>query len=240
MTGIYHGLIPAFIFYISVMLHTILSSRFFASLSAAVLLFSCSACSDDDDELNADSVDYETTAVDLGLPSGVKWANRNVGASSSEQFGTFFAWAETVTKTDFKLANYKFYKNSDYVKTLPSTIEATEYDAAHTTWGESWRLPLKSEYKELLTYATWTWTSQNGVQGYKVTGPNGNSIFFPANGCLSGSEAINQGSRGSYWTAGSVSPIVTDNVTILQFTADGAVLDFNSRYVGRNIRAVSE
>ena len=72
----------------------------------------------------------------------------------------------------------------------------SQYDAATANWGGSWRMPKSTELKELIDNCTWTWTTQNGVNGYKVIGTNGNSIFLPAAG-LYGSLLDYAGSNGS-------------------------------------------
>ena len=133
--------------------------------------------------------------VDLGLPSGTKWATCNVGADSPEDYGDHFAWGETTPKSS---SNYNY---SGTPTTLP-----LDRDAAYTNWGTSWRMPTKDERSELINtnYTTWTWTTQNGVKGYKVTSQtNGNSIFLPAAGYRAGSGWNSAGSGGLYWSSSS-------------------------------------
>ena len=131
--------------------------------------------------------------VDLGLPSGLLWATTNVGANRPEEYGKYFAWAETTPKAEYSWNTYKYangtensltkyctsytYGNVDYKENLDS-----EDDAATTNWGEPWRTPTLQESQELINYCTWKYTSLNGTYGYSVTGPNGNSIFIPAAG----------------------------------------------------------
>lgn len=136
------------------------------------------------------------TWIDLGLPSGTKWATMNVGADSPEDYGDYFAWGETTTKSTNTSSNYNYSSN-------PTTLPL-DRDAAYTNWGNSWRMPTKAEQDELRnsSYTTWTWTTQNGVRGYKVTSKtNGNSIFLPAAGYRYNSGLYDAGSYGYYWSS---------------------------------------
>ena len=146
------------------------------------------------------------TWVDLGLPSGTKWATCNVGATTPEEYGDYFAWGETSTKETYDEDNCPTY--GLYMPTLETQgyIDSEDkltpqYDAATANWGGSWRMPTSSELNELHTNCTWTWTAQNGVNGYKVTGPSGASIFLPAAGARFESSLHNAGSYGSYWSS---------------------------------------
>ena len=150
--------------------------------------------------------------VDLGLPSGTKWAACNVGATKPEEFGGYYAWGETEEKSNYSWSTYKwcngsydsltkYCTSSSYGTVDNKTVLAPQDDVAHVKWGGSWRMPTLDEQEELLNKCTWSWTTQNGVNGYKVTGPNGNSIFLPAAGyrCASGAYVI--GSSGSCWSS---------------------------------------
>ena len=153
--------------------------------------------------------------VDLGLPSGLKWATCNVGATTPEEYGDYFAWGEVEPKTTYNLSTYKYCVdnydnltkycyNSDYGKdgfTDNKTVLDPEDDAATANWGGAWRMPTTEEQRELVGNCTWDWTTQNGVNGYKVTGPNGNSIFLPTAGCMNGSTLDYAGSNGYYWSS---------------------------------------
>jgi len=134
--------------------------------------------------------------VDLGLPSGVKWASCNVGASSPEEYGNYYAWGETVSKSEFTENNsITNYKNFGDVKGNP------QYDAAQANMGGRWRLPTKSEMEELKDKCTWTLTTMNGVKGYEVKGLNDNSIFLPLAGFYIGSSHKHTEKSGQYWTS---------------------------------------
>jgi hypothetical protein len=149
--------------------------------------------------------------VDLGL--SVKWATCNVGASKPEEYGDYFAWGETQPKTTYDWSTYKWcngsyntltkYNNSSSYGTVDNKtqLELSD-DAARANWGGSWRMPTRAEQDELRENCTWTWTTQNGVNGYKVTSKkNGNSIFLPAAGCRYDSSLGYAGSYGYYWSS---------------------------------------
>lgn len=136
--------------------------------------------------------------VDLGLSA--KWATCNVGASSPQEYGDYYAWGETEKKDLYAMNNYKFNKNTrsnDFddmllTKYCPhhwwtyydkkEQLDAKD-DVARVCWGGQWHMPSAYEMEELIHKCTWTWTKEKGIEGYKVTGPNGNSIFLPACGC---------------------------------------------------------
>ena len=130
--------------------------------------------------------------VDLGLR--VKWATCNVGAVTPEEYGDYFAWGETKPKSSYNSSTYSYSSN-------PSVLPLSK-DAARVNWGGTWRMPTQAELQELKTNCTWTWTTQNGVKGCKVTSmSNGNSIFLPAAGRYSGSSLYQAGNEGYYWSS---------------------------------------
>lgn len=186
-------------------------------------------------------------AVDLGLPSGLKWAIFNVGATKPEEYGGYFAWGETEPKSHYNWSTYKWCNGSKYSITKYNinarygtvdnkTILDPEDDAAHVNWGGSWRMPTYEEWTELKTLCTWTWTSQNGVNGRKVTGPNGNSIFLPA----AGSGPNYAGSYGYYWSSSRCSSSHAYNA--YYGSGDSYKLDgyYSERCIGFPVRPVSE
>lgn len=144
----------------------------------------------------------ETGAVDLGL--SVKWATYNVGATSPEEYGDYYAWGEVETKIDYTEENYKFSKKDEYgfyEYELPeglTDISGTKYDAATANWGNGWRMPTKLELIELEDKTTVVWTNYNGVDGIRIIGPNGNSIFLPSAGFR---DEYGRGGYGCYWGA---------------------------------------
>ena len=143
-------------------------------------------------------------AIDLGL--SVKWASCNVGAESPEEYGDYFAWGETTPKSSYSLSNSVTFGLSTSALESRGIIGSdgnltAAYDAATVNWGSAWRMPTKAEQDELQNNCTWEWTTQNGVNGYKVTGTNGNSIFLPAAGYRYSTSLYNAGSYGGYWSA---------------------------------------
>ncbi len=148
--------------------------------------------------------------VDLGLPSGLKWATCNVGATTPEEYGDYFAWGEVESKATYNWDTYKYYGGSNVTKYTGNdkTVLDPEDDAATANWGGVWRMPTKAEQDELRNNCTWDWTIQNGVNGYEVTGPNGNSIFLPAAGYMYVGTLNGAGSYGYYWSSSlyAVSP----------------------------------
>ena len=169
--------------------------------------------------------------VDLGLPSGLRWATCNVGASTPTAYGNYYAWGETTTKETYNSSTYTYSGNQT---TLPSSA-----DAATANWGSGWRMPTYDELNELRNNCTVTWTTQNGVYGRLFTGPNGNSIFLPAAGGRYGSELYNAGSDGGYWSS-SLYTGSTDIAWYLYFhSIDYFVLD-SYRCYGFTVRAVCQ
>ena len=183
--------------------------------------------------------------VDLGL--SVKWATMNVGANSPEDYGDYFAWGETSTKSTYEWSTYKYCNgsyntltkyntSSDYGTVDNKTTLELSDDAAQANWGGAWRMPTDAEMTELLEQCTWTWTTQNGVNGYKVTSKsNGNSIFLPAAGYCLGSSLGSAGSNGSsYWSSSlHTYPNLAWGVGFLNVCRSG-----NLRFSGRPVRPV--
>lgn len=174
-------------------------------------------------------VEYEY--VDLGLPSGLKWATHNIGATTPEEYGNYYAWGEVLPKNTYTEANSLTYGKS------MNDISGTEYDAATVNWGGDWRMPTRAEQQELLLNCTWTWTTQNGVNGYKVTSKiNGNSIFLPAAGYRDGSSLYDAGSYGYYWG----STPYDSNAFNLVFHSSNHYTSSYDRNRGRSVRPVVE
>lgn len=145
-------------------------------------------------------------AVDLGLPSGLKWATCNVGATKPEEAGGFYAWGEVAEKDAYEWKTYKWCEDGSYSKLTKYNENVSVYtlepedDAAHVLWGGSWRMPTREEFEELLTKCTRKFTTQNEVRGLLVTGPNGNSIFLPSAGYNPGTQVQWTNNRGYWWT----------------------------------------
>ena len=171
-------------------------------------------------------------AVDLGL--SVKWATCNVGANSPEEYGDYFAWGEVSPEY-----SYTSYNCSTYGVSMTDISGNPQYDAATANWGGAWRMPTKAELEELLSNCTWEWTTLNGVNGRKVTGPNGNSIFLPAAGYRYGTSSGHVGSGGYYWSS---TPYEDDDcyACFLYFYSGYCDWGWGSRYHGQSVRPVLE
>ena len=175
--------------------------------------------------------------VDLGLPSSLKWATCNVGASIPEEYGDYFAWGEVDSKKYYDWSTYKYCVNivTNIIKYCTNsqygynqfvdnkiTLDL-EDDAAAANWGGTWRMPSDAEWDELRNNCTWVWTTQNGVNGYKVVGKNGNSIFLPAAGLYYGSLGFRGlGGNGWYWSS-----LLYSNVPVCAY-----IMHFNPNDVG--------
>ena len=186
--------------------------------------------------------------VDLGL--SVKWATCNVGASSPEEYGDYFAWGEVEPKEVYDWNTYKWCNGSEYSLTKyctnssygtvdnKTTLELSD-DAARANWGGSWRMPTREEQDELRQQCIWTWTTQNGVNGYKVTGTNGNSIFLPAAGYRDDSLFDYAGSLGYYWSS-SLNTGNPGGAWYVYFVSDSVHRYSNERYCGFSVRPVCQ
>ena len=168
--------------------------------------------------------------VDLGL--SVKWATCNVGANSPEEYGQYFAWGETSPKTVFTEENSLTNK-----KHMEDFSGDEQYDAAAANWGGGWRMATSDEYTELINDCTWVLVEN---EGYKVTGPNGNSIFIPTSGFYNGSSLDNSGTYS--WSSTPCNEYDND----VQSKAFCIYADFifvsnlADRYVGATVRPVVE
>lgn len=196
--------------------------------------------------------------VDLGLPSGTKWASCNVGATTPEEYGEYFAWGETSPKENYEWSTYRWcngnintvtkycsisdYGNDGFTDNL-TTLEASD-DAATANWGAGWRMPTDTDVQELFYYCNRTWITQNGVYGRLFIGPNGNSIFLPAAGALVGYDHYGPSPYsdeyiGSYWS----SSLYVEDSNIagsLSFDSEDNYNWYNNehRYKGFSVRAV--
>ena len=191
--------------------------------------------------------------VDMGLLSGLLWATSNLGASSPEEFGDFYAWGETNTKTYFGLGNYEYggsainqvtkYNNNKDNGIVDNILKLEPSDdAAHVVLGDSWRIPTYSDYKELLEACTSTWKERNGVYGYEVTSTmNGKTLFFPAAGYYDSGKWITNNAfgfnSGLYWSS-SLYEDAPNNAWCLNFTKYQIVLGCQGRSYGLSVRPV--
>ena len=182
-------------------------------------------------------------AVDLGLPSGIKWATFNVGATRPEEYGCYYAWGETEEKDNYVWSTYKWCEGRDSTITKYCTDSSygrvdgkamldPEDDVAHVKWGGEWRMPTYGEQQELMDNCDWEWIQLNDVNGYKVTSKsNGNSIFLPAAGW---SARYGVGTYGYYWSAS----VKSYGVYAMNTNIDSCGLNGYSRNVGLPIRPV--
>ena len=188
-------------------------------------------------------------AIDLGL--SVKWANCNVGANSPEEYGGYYAWGETEEKSNYDWSTYKwcngsydtmtkYCTDSSYGTVDNKTTLDPEDDVAHVKWGGSWRMPTDAEQDELRNECTWAWTRQNGVQGYKVTGPNGNSIFLPPAGYRYGADIYGTGNEVRYWSSSLNSYISYYAYYFYFYDSYYYWYDYHARGLGHSVRPVTE
>lgn len=169
--------------------------------------------------------------VDLGLPSGTMWADRNVGAAKKTDFGNLYSWGEVKIKKDYSMSTYV-----EQLKPL-RTITQAKHDVAKAELGGEWSMPTEEQFNELLTECKWYWKKVNGHNGYEIVGKNGNSIFLPASGWNRGTAIEYQNQYGYYWTSErSSNPRFARS---LQFPKDGKGIVGNGElHVGRSVRAI--
>ena len=186
--------------------------------------------------------------VDLGLPSGILWAAYNVGASSPEEYGGYYAWGETEEKSSYTWENYKYgkknYYDGDWYWTgsfIGDDISGTSYDAAHVKWGDGARMPRQKDIQELIHNCTWILGSSGAI----VIGPNGNKIFLPFSGRCYPDGINNRTFFGYYWSGTCVEGVDGDvfgytlycgNEERFNYEAD---FNFHLNY-GQNIRPVKD
>ena len=154
--------------------------------------------------------------VDMGLPSGTRWATCNLGATKSSQAGNYYAWGETTTKSTFSESNYKIKNVND----MGDIAGKVSNDAAAKAWGSGWRMPTAQEFCELLVFCDGEYTKVDGRWGYKFTNPkNGQSIFIPATGYKYESTFSNPNTCGSYWTSTPYRQGANNNPCTVQYGA---------------------
>ena len=244
--------------------------KFFAALCCTAMLFAACEKSEPTNNSSKDPIDQDQEKeqedgdtsvltgkenghdwVDLGLPSGLKWATCNVGATKPEDYGNYYAWGEIATKTTYDWSTYKYangsddaltkycnnssYGNNGFTDEL-TTLEAGD-DAATQNWGGNWRMPTIDEWQELIDKCTWTWTTLNGINGYEVKATNGNSIFLPAAGYRYDGERRSAGSGGDYWSS-SLDASYPDFAQYVGFYSDRDGTYNFYRYWGRSVRPV--
>ena len=174
--------------------------------------------------------------VDLGLPSGLKWATHNVGANAPEKYGNYFSWGEISPKNEYNTSSTMGVQMTDFSGN-------PQYDAATSNWGDTWRMPTKAEMEELMALCEWTSVQKNGVLGVKVTGPNGNCLFLPAAGHAYG-PSIYFIDYGCYcWSSSPYDSSDNKLAYFLSYDIDTGFYEgigHSERYYGLPIRPVSE
>ena len=192
---------------------------FLTQVSAALMLLiiATTGCKKDvnpNDPNNGNETNDNLEYVDLGLPSGTLWANCNIGATVPEGYGNYYSWAEIEKKETYKWDTYKYcnesgtqltkycndpeFGNEGYIDNL--TILESGDDAAIVLLGNEWCMPTKEQWDELLQNTTYTWTTQNDVNGYLFTATNGNTMFLPASDRIRDEEVLDLGNQGYYWS----------------------------------------
>lgn len=239
--------------------------KIFAAVCCVAAVFA--AC-EKNDVGSASGISKGHKWVDLELPSGLKWATCNVGASSPKGYGDYFAWGETASKqiyswktykwaattydaannewdletiTKYQSATYDYDPNYNFADN--KTVLDPEDDAARAAWGGSWRLPTVEEWEELRSNCTWTWTKRNNVNGYEVKGPNGNSIFLPAAGYRENGDFYGANDYGCYWSSSLVADYYYSSTSAycMEFESYDVNEDGNtSRDLGCSVRPVCD
>lgn len=182
--------------------------------------------------------DHHPHAIDLGLPSGTKWCCCNVGASTPEGYGGYYAWGETSEKSYYTWESYAYYNpNTGRVNNIGSDIAGTSYDVARVRMGAPWRMPSLAQQQELISNCSRQWTQQNGVNGILVTGKNGGQIFLPAAGYRWNDNLDNAGGNGNYWSS-SLYPNFGNYAYLLDFGSGYWFWSGPARRYGRSVRAV--
>lgn len=208
--------------------------------------------------------------VDLGVKNAqgqtIYWAKCNVGATKPYEYGDYYAWGETETKTVYSWETYKYAElipgtpaeyDADGFLIKPATddhyegqnigedISGTQYDAARQNWGGSWRMPTNDEFSRLKTQCDWTWTEMkssdgNPIKGYKVSNKSDNSkyIFLPAAGCRYDSGLGSAGSRGYYWSSSPYASGSSSAYCLYFPSSYQGGTNFDGRYYGQSVRAV--
>ena len=177
--------------------------------------------------------------VDLGLPSGTKWASCNIGSDFPENIGDYYAWGEDYTKNDYQWWTYKYFDDETYELTyIGYDICGSEYDVSRTKWGSTWKLPSSAEIQELISKCQKKSVTLKGMQGILFTGPNGNTIFLPLGGSYVMEELSKIGVVGEYWT-GTATNYNEGYARILFLQSGQAVSAQSQMCIGRNVRPVT-
>ena len=233
------------------------------ALAAIMLVVTvvCSACTKDPENggnggNNGGGINSNHEYVDLGLPSGTLWATCNVGATTPEGSGYYFAWGETTPKSNYEWSSYLFCDGSlmwsgghDFMG-LTKYCNKTEYgyngitdnltsllpedDAATANWGNGWRIASETEWQELLDNTTHLWMTRNGVNGLIFIASNGASLFLPAAGYR---DLSIYGGNGNYWSS-SLRTGYPGDARCLYFSSGDCYVSNSYRSDGFSVRPV--
>ena len=218
----------------------------FLMLAAGALVVGMASCHKDDDNTNNNTNTNTPTNptnpttvewVDLGLPSGLLWAKCNLGATTPDGYGNYYAWGETITKETYNWSTYRYatgeltltkYNTSETYGTIDNktTLEASD-DVATSVLGSGASIPTKAEWQELLDNTTVDWTTVNNVKGRKFTAANGSSLFLPAA----------NGTGGCYWSS-SLKESNPCYAWDMCFTSGYQSVSSDYRFIGHPVRAV--
>ncbi|MBO4752895.1 MAG: hypothetical protein J5526_09180 [Bacteroidales bacterium] len=232
--------------------------RLFFMVAVALLTFGMASCERNGDD-NGGSNNGNTPSnptnpttddwVDLGLPSGLLWAKCNLGATTPEEYGNYYAWGEIASKSvytwdtytygddDGFIHIYKYNSSADYGTVDNKIVLEPDDDAASVALGAGARMPTQAEWQELIDNTTVEWTTENDVYGRKFTAANGNSLFLPAAGFRVDAELCLAGELGAYWSS-SLFEEIPSGAIYLDFQSDGMNMIYFDRFYGRSVRAV--
>ena len=175
--------------------------------------------------------------VDLGLPSGTKWACCNVGASSPEGYGGYYAWGELTEKNVYSWDTYAYGQSAEDCTNIGTDIANSSYDVAHVKMGGTWHMPTTEQQTELLNNCSYEWKTQNGVNGLLVTGTNGAQIFLPTVGYRWGDTFVYASTWGGLWSC-TLNAESESRADVLSFNKDGWYWSNADRFYGFSVRAV--
>lgn len=181
--------------------------------------------------------------VDLGLPSGTKWAKCNIGASEPDERGDYFAWGEIETKSYLYQSNYKYEIDLDEkMKYWTGSVHGRDElvladDVAHELWGADWRIPSEEQIEELIENTEQEFMTVNCIKGVLFKASNGNYIFLPYTGLQDGGHLEFKDSRGYYWSR-TLNKENPNKAHELYFSAPEVFVTNTDRYYGCTIRPV--
>ena len=182
-------------------------------------------------------------AIDLGLPSGTKWACCNIGAKNPTDCGNYYAWAETEDKSVYSMKSYKLSgdgtKYGIKIRLRHLNWHEMKNNVAHVQWGNPWQMPTRGQFEEILNNCNPKWTTIKGVSGMMFTGKNGNSIFLPAAGQHSAFSLYSKGVYGYYWSEEQIdnSTHISKALYLYFYNNKGLVAEGDVS-LGRTVRAI--